>query len=252
VKALYAYLQSTTHYISIQLGIGGWQPLEAADVSRTGFGDCKALSNYMRAMLKVIDIPSYYTVISTKKERFLSDYPNFTQANHVILMVPLANDTVWLECTSQTLPFGYIHRDIMGHDALAVGENDAFFCTLPRYQPLDNQEINTVDLYVSPDGHAEFNVHSVYKMDIFERMHYQLKGLSAKEENEVLGGLLTVQKPKVSNFRKEESLTDRPKIAVYYTVQCEEYASKKKMEYWFIFSAWSWFLVGMKHRSLKR
>jgi hypothetical protein len=63
-------------------------------------------------------------------------------------------------------------------------------------------------------------------MDIFERMHYQLKGLSAKEENEVLGSLLTVQKPKVSNFRKEESLTDRPEIVVYYTVQCEEYASK--------------------------
>jgi hypothetical protein len=131
-----------------------------------------------------------------------------------------------LECTSQSLPFGYIHNSILGHDALAVGENDAFFCTLPQYPPLDNQEINAVDLYVSPDGHAEFKVHSTYKMDIFEDMFFKLKGLSAKEENDVLGGLLSVQKPQVSNYKKVESLTERPEMDIYYTIQCEEYASK--------------------------
>jgi hypothetical protein len=141
-------------------------------------------------------------------------------------MVPLANDTVWLECTSQTLPFGYIHSSIVGHDALAVGENDAFFYTLPQYPPLDNQEINAVDIYVSSEGHAEFNVYSTYKMDIFERMYSKLKGLSVKEENDVLGRLLVVQKPQVSNFRKEESLTDRPELNIQYTIKCDEYASK--------------------------
>ncbi|KAA4178695.1 transglutaminase domain-containing protein, partial [Bacteroides ovatus] len=52
VKAIYDYLAKTTRYVSIQLGIGGLQPIAAADVCRTGFGDCKGLSNYTRAMLK--------------------------------------------------------------------------------------------------------------------------------------------------------------------------------------------------------
>ena len=39
VKAIYDYLAKTTRYVSIQLGIGGLQPIAAADVCRTGFGE---------------------------------------------------------------------------------------------------------------------------------------------------------------------------------------------------------------------
>jgi hypothetical protein len=226
VKALYQYLQNTTHYISIQLGIGGWQPMKAEDVAKTGFGDCKALSNYMKSLLDIVNIPSYYTVISTEKKHLMRDFPNFSQTNHVILMVPLESDTVWLECTSQSLPFGYIHKTILGHDALAVGENKAFLCTLPEYPSLDNQEINTVDIRLSPEGHAEMDVRSTYKMDIFERMYFRLKGLDPKEENEALSSLLKVGKPQISNYKKEEFLTENPSMNISFKVKCEEYASK--------------------------
>ncbi|MDR2621595.1 MAG: DUF3857 domain-containing protein [Dysgonamonadaceae bacterium] len=226
VKTLYEYLQNTTHYVGIQLGIGGWQPMKAEDVAKTGFGDCKALSNYMKSLLDVVNIPSYYTVISTEKKHLMRDFPNFTQANHVILMVPLEKDTVWLECTNQSMPFGYIHKSILGHDALAVGENKVFLYTLPEYPPLDNQEINTVDIRLSPEGHAEMDVRSTYKMNIFERMYFRLKGLDPKEENEALSSLLRVQKPQINNYKKEEFLTEKPSMNISFKVKCEEYASK--------------------------
>ena len=108
IAAVYQYLASTTRYVSIQLGIGGLQPIAAADVHRTGFGDCKGLSNYMRAMLTELGIPSTYTVISTTRRRLLADFASANQNNHVILQVPLPNDTLWIECTNPTLPLGYV------------------------------------------------------------------------------------------------------------------------------------------------
>lgn len=107
-KIVYEYMQSKTRYVSIQLGIGGWKPMLAKDVDRLGYGDCKALSNYTRAMLKAVGVESYYAVIygSRDKRDITNDFVSM-QGNHVILAIPYNDTLVWLECTSQQQPFGF-------------------------------------------------------------------------------------------------------------------------------------------------
>jgi hypothetical protein len=107
-KIVYEYVQGKTRYISIQLGIGGWKPMTAKDVDRLGYGDCKALSNYTRALLKSVGVESYYTIIygDTEKRDILQDFVSM-QGNHVILAIPNKGNYVWLECTSQSIPFGF-------------------------------------------------------------------------------------------------------------------------------------------------
>lgn len=150
VKAIYDYLAKTTRYVSIQLGIGGLQPIAASDVCRTGFGDCKGLSNYTRAMLKEIGIPSTYTVISTTNERLLPDFSSANQMNHVILQVPLPKDTLWLECTDPSLPFGYIHQGIAGHDALLIEPAGGSIHRLPTYPDSLNTQHIIATITLSP------------------------------------------------------------------------------------------------------
>ena len=107
-QIVYEYVQSKTRYISIQLGIGGWKPMRAKDVDRLGYGDCKALTNYTRALLKAAGVDSYYTVVyaGSDKRDMREDFVSM-QGNHVILAVPNGNDITWLECTSQSAPFGF-------------------------------------------------------------------------------------------------------------------------------------------------
>lgn len=107
-KIIYKFVQDKTRYVSIQLGIGGWRPMLAKDVDRLGYGDCKALTNYTRSLLKAFNIPSYYAVVygDRNKRNIQEDFVSM-QGNHVILGIPENDEIIWLECTSQTQAFGF-------------------------------------------------------------------------------------------------------------------------------------------------
>jgi len=74
--------------------------------------------------------------------------------NHVILRVPLSGDTIWIECTNPRIPFGYVHEDIAGHDAVTVSADGGRVVRLPVYADTANVEKNTVQVTVTPDGTA--------------------------------------------------------------------------------------------------
>jgi hypothetical protein len=108
-RMIYRYVQEKTRYVSIQVGIGGWKPMLAKDVDKLGYGDCKALTNYTRSLLKSVGIPSYFTLVyagANDTKDFSTDIA-FAQGNHAILALPIDKEMYWLECTSQIHPFGF-------------------------------------------------------------------------------------------------------------------------------------------------
>lgn len=163
VKAIYEYMQGRTRYVSVQLGIGGFQPFEASVVDKNGYGDCKALSNYMVSMLKVAGIKAHYTLIRAGRDaaRLNESFPS-SQFNHAVVFVPSGSDTIWLECTSQTNPFGYMGTFTGDRRALAITDEGARVVTTPTYTVADNLQQRTADVIVTADGNATAIVKTVY------------------------------------------------------------------------------------------
>lgn len=162
-KALYEYLQSKTRYVSIQLGIGGLQPFESSLVDQVGYGDCKALSNYMVAMLKEVGIKGYYTTVKAGEFRddLLLDFPSH-QSNHVIVAVPNGADTLWLECTSQTNPFGYAGLFTGDRLAFMITDNGGVWVHTPSYPAEINVQSRFAEVNVQSTGDATAKIKTVY------------------------------------------------------------------------------------------
>lgn len=225
VEAIYNYLGANTRYVSIQLGIGGLQPIAAADVCRSGFGDCKGLSNYTRAMLKEIGIDSRYTVISTTNKRLLPDFASASQMNHVILQVPLPEDTLWLECTNPQLPFGYLHTSIAGRDALLIDPDGGSFCQLPSYPDSLNTRISTARIVITPTGGATVEASEVSRLFQYEHASHITRLDPSKQKDRIREGISLVQ-ANVGTVQIKEQKKAHPEINITYSASSEQYGNK--------------------------
>ena len=173
-RVLYEYLQSKTRYVSIQLGIGGLQPFPANVVDETGYGDCKALSNYMVAMLKEAGVKGYYTTIRAGENEpdVIIDFPSH-QSNHVIVSIPNDKDTLWLECTSQTKPFGYMGSFTGDRIALMITEEGGKIVRTPAYPAEQNLQTRSANVSIDAAGNAKAVIKTTYM-----GLQYENGGLS--------------------------------------------------------------------------
>jgi hypothetical protein len=162
-KVVYEYMQNKTRYVGIQLGIGGYQPFEASVVDQTGYGDCKALSNYTVALLKEAGVKANYTLIRSGSDspEMNTGFPS-SQFNHAVAFIPNGKDTIWLECTSQTIPFGYISSHNGNRKALAITEKGGVIVSTPVYTAEQNVQSRTADVFLESTGDAKAKVRTTY------------------------------------------------------------------------------------------
>ncbi len=153
VKTIYQYMQNKTRYVLIAMGIGGWQPMPAAEVSKKGYGDCKALTNYMRTLLSAAGINSYFSVIYDDYSviTFDKDFPRMS-GNHAILMVPTEKETIWLENTSQQHAFNHLSFTSHHRNVLAMNENGLQIVDTPVYKPEQSMEKLNAKILLGTDG----------------------------------------------------------------------------------------------------
>ncbi|GAT64093.1 DUF3857 domain-containing protein [Paludibacter jiangxiensis] len=227
VKKIFEFLQKSTRYVSIQLGVGGWQPIAASSVYQTGFGDCKGLSNYLRAMLKAVGIESYFTIIySGDKKQFMKEFATPAQFNHAILTVPFKTDTIPLECTSQYTPFGYVHDNIAGHNALLVTPEGGKLYKLPQYADTLSYTHKCLQVSVDKNGMMKANVQCGYEMHEFREMLDFEKNMNNDERVKDIKSDFHLPNMTISDISCVEKRDALPRMTVKYKLNSETYAAK--------------------------
>ncbi len=139
-RILYHYLQDRNRYINVSVKLGGFKSYPAEYVCANRFGDCKALCNYMRAILKYAGIEAYYTLayLDSQVPYFDEDFPS-NEFNHIIVTVPLDGETLFLECTNKNSPFGYPGTSNQGRKALATKQSGSCLVDVPAMTPAQTE-----------------------------------------------------------------------------------------------------------------
>lgn len=197
VKKIYRFIQDYTRYVAIELGVGGWQPYSAADVYHYRYGDCKDLSNLLIAMLAETGIRAYPAIIGTRSSgQLIRDFP-YPRMNHVLVYVPLANDTLWLESTSDLISAGDLPYEIEGCDALVVREAGGQIVRTPQSCYQENVWSSRIDATLAINGVLNFNGRISTTGEKSGYLRNNLRYLKPEEQKRWLIGRLSYYSPKL-------------------------------------------------------
>ncbi|MEP6595487.1 MAG: DUF3857 domain-containing protein [Ginsengibacter sp.] len=226
IKVLYNYFQQNTRYISIQLGIGGWQPFEAKYVAANKFGDCKALSNYMISMLKEAGIYANYVIINAGKGRrgLWEDFPS-PYFNHVIMCAPDKTDTLWLECTSQTVSAGYMGTFTGNRKALMITDDGGVVVNTPGCKASDNVQIRKTSAIIDQEGNLTAEVNTRFAGTQQETPHSLLYDATPEQRNRYLNKTLNLPTFKIEKTNYTETKGRMPLMDEHLQITSPLYAS---------------------------
>lgn len=229
VYILYDYLQQHTRYVSIQLGVGGWEPFDAAYVAGKGYGDCKALVNYMRSLLHEAGIEAYYTLVyagdnNFAKNHLIESFPS-NQFNHVILCVPAAADTIWLECTDQHIAAGYMGGFTSNRKALLIKEDGGYIVATPRYNIGENRLTRQTRIQLNNSGSAEIASETAYAGLQQDDLYDMIKSISPEKIKRYLSNTISLASYEIKDFKYEPVASEVPVLKEKLDISAETFAN---------------------------
>lgn len=126
------------------------------------------------AGLRELDIPASPILCSTRSNgKAYPSYPIMTQFDHVLAMIELGENAVFIDLYEPYLPFGYIRPDALNQIGFLAKEDNPIWVDII---PQAGSELIGSDLAVSPDGSVEAKLvfRSTGMDGFYERsLHYQ-------------------------------------------------------------------------------
>jgi hypothetical protein len=124
IRALHRWIAQDIRYVSVSLGIGGYQPRTPNDVLSTGFGDCKDKATLFVAALRRYRIPADPVLLS-QSGRANGRMPSIFQFDHAIAAVGAGATRTFTDLTAAMIPYGELPDSYRGSFAVVVRPDGA-------------------------------------------------------------------------------------------------------------------------------
>jgi len=219
VKVLYHYLQDETRYINISIETGGMKPYPASYVATNKYGDCKALTNYFKAILSYAGIKSVYTNVHAGDEiRKINHLFPSMQFNHVILCVPLSKDTVWLDCTSDG-PYNYLGIFTQNREVFLIDKDNSHFTKTPSLSKPAVLVTRNIEINSDFTNETVASFHSKYRGYNFESLFELSHSVSETRKALIIRNNLIESNFELINYKLLQANRDSAFIVFEYTVK---------------------------------
>jgi len=121
VRAVHRWVAQDFRYVSLSLGLGGYQPRTPEEVLQTQYGDCKDKATLFVALLRRMGVPAWPVLLSQSASAD-STMPTFRQFDHMIAAVELPGRPgyTYVDLTADLTPFGELPLSEQGGFALVL------------------------------------------------------------------------------------------------------------------------------------
>jgi uncharacterized protein DUF3857/transglutaminase superfamily protein len=153
IRKLYEFAQQKVHYVSVSLGVGGWQPHPNEEIFLHRYGDCKDKATLLIAMLRSVGLTGFPVLIRTRDMGVMDkDFPS-TAFNHAIVAIPQSDGLLFLDPTSESTPLGELPWQDQGALVLVIRDDgDAVVTVTPLSQPDQNRRNRVMEARLALNG----------------------------------------------------------------------------------------------------
>ncbi len=165
LQAIYDYVAKNFRYVSLSFGLGRYQPHSADEVLANQYGDCKDKHTLLTGLLEAVGIHADSALINSRR-KLDPDIPSPSQFDHVISAVPIGNDMVWLDTTTEIAPFRLLTYNLRKKQALVVPPSGAArLMDTPADSPVPNSQLIETEGKVSDLGKLTAHVKLTFSGD---------------------------------------------------------------------------------------
>ena len=231
-EALYDYVAKNFRYVSLSLGLARYQPQAAGDVLHNQYGDCKDKNTLLAALLEAEGLRSS-TVLIHASRKLDPDVPSPSQFNHVITMLPLGKEEIWMDTTTEVAPFRLLSYSIRKRQALVIPPGGApHLEETPADPPMRDTEVEEIDGKVDDSGKLEARVTETLRGDSELQARIVFRKAASSKWQTMMEGVNKGLGGEVSGVKVSDPAATREEFVMAYDVTKGNFVdwSKKKLD----------------------